>query len=143
MSALPTRLQICHSSSKPLQCCPWCLCLELLTRCSRKHIRAHHPPVQRNAGPFSCPRCFQGFPAKNDLDDHLRQPDVCHITFDQGGADPEDGITQKIIVSLEARTLKLKIDNWVSLWKLLFPRDAAVPDPSKSCTETASWDILT
>lgn len=96
----------------------------------KKHIRAHHPPVQRNAGPFSCPRCFQGFPTKNDLDDHLRQPDVCHITFDQGGSDPEDGITQKIIISLEARTLKLKIDNWVSLWKLLFPRDAAVPDPT-------------
>ncbi|KAK4448464.1 hypothetical protein QBC34DRAFT_426518 [Podospora aff. communis PSN243] len=96
----------------------------------KKHIRAHHPPVQRNAGPFSCPRCFQGFPTKNDLDDHLRQPDVCHITFDQGGADPEDGITQKIIISLEARTLKLKIDNWVSLWKLLFPRDPVVPDPT-------------
>ncbi|KAK1749848.1 hypothetical protein QBC47DRAFT_455681 [Echria macrotheca] len=96
----------------------------------KKHIRAHHPPVQRNAGPFSCPRCFQGFPTKNDLDDHLRAPDVCRITFDQGGADPEDGITQKIIVSLEARTLKLKIDNWVSLWKLLFPADKMVPDPT-------------
>ncbi|KAK5657806.1 hypothetical protein OQA88_2879 [Cercophora sp. LCS_1] len=96
----------------------------------KKHIRAHHPPVQRNAGPFSCPRCFQGFPTKNELDDHLRQPDVCHITFDQGGADPEDGITQKIIMSLEARTLKLKIDNWISLWKLLFPADRTVPDPT-------------
>lgn len=97
----------------------------------RKHIRAHHPPVQRNAGPFSCPRCIQGFPTKNDLDDHLRRPDVCHITFDQGGADPEDGITQKIIVSLEARTLRLKIDNWTSLWRLLFPEDRTIPDPGK------------
>jgi hypothetical protein len=54
---------------------------------------------------------------------------VCHITFDQGGADPEDGITQKIIVSLEARTLRLKIDNWTSLWRLLFPEDRTIPDP--------------
>ncbi|KAK4237349.1 hypothetical protein C8A03DRAFT_34722 [Achaetomium macrosporum] len=95
----------------------------------KKHIRAHHPPVQRNAGPFLCPRCCQGFVSKNDLDSHLRQLDVCRISYDSGGADPEDGITQKIISSLEARSLKAKIDNWVSLWKLLFPSDQVIPDP--------------
>ncbi|KAK4098352.1 hypothetical protein N658DRAFT_455433 [Parathielavia hyrcaniae] len=95
----------------------------------KKHIRAHHPPVQRNAGPFPCPRCCQGFVSKPDLDSHLRQPDVCRISFDSGGADPEDGITQKIISSLEARSLKAKIDNWLSLWKLLFPADQIIPDP--------------
>ena len=100
----------------------------LLTPC-RKHIRAHHPPVQRNAGPFLCPRCCQGFVSKNELDSHLRQLDVCHVSYDSGGADPEDGITQKIISSLEARSLKAKIDNWVSLWKLLFPVDQVIPDP--------------
>ncbi|KAK4144572.1 uncharacterized protein C8A04DRAFT_36564 [Dichotomopilus funicola] len=89
----------------------------------KKHIRAHHPPVQRHAGPFSCPRCSEGFITKNDLDSHLRQPEVCRISFDNGGTDPEDGITQKIISSLEARSLKAKIDNWISLWKLLFPKD--------------------
>ncbi|KAK4161070.1 hypothetical protein QBC43DRAFT_107642 [Cladorrhinum sp. PSN259] len=95
----------------------------------KKHIRAHHPPVQRNAGPFLCPRCCQGFPSKNDLDSHLRQLTVCRLSDDHGGADPEDGITQKIISSLEARSLKAKIDNWVSLWKLLFPHDSVIPDP--------------
>ncbi|SPQ25516.1 859c1dd6-41d9-455e-a6a6-56917532f9c8 [Thermothielavioides terrestris] len=95
----------------------------------KKHIRAHHPPVQRNAGPFLCPRCCQGFSSKNELDSHLRQLDVCHISYDSGGSDPEDGITQKIISSLEARSLKAKIDNWVSLWKLLFPADQVIPDP--------------
>ncbi|KAL2164907.1 hypothetical protein VTH06DRAFT_203 [Thermothelomyces fergusii] len=95
----------------------------------KKHIRAHHPPVQRNAGPFLCPRCCQGFASKNDLDSHLRQLEVCRVSFDSGGADPEDGITQKIISSLEARSLKAKIDNWVSLWKLLFPGDQIIPDP--------------
>jgi hypothetical protein len=85
--------------------------------------------VQRNAGPFLCPRCCQGFVSKNDLDSHLRQLDVCRITYDSGGADPEDGITQKIISSLEARSLKAKIDNWVSLWKLLFPSDQVIPEP--------------
>ncbi|KAK4126486.1 hypothetical protein N657DRAFT_615281 [Parathielavia appendiculata] len=95
----------------------------------KKHIRAHHPPVQRNAGPFPCPRCCQGFVSKPDLDSHLRQPDVCRISFDSGGTDPEDGITQKIISSLEARSLKAKIDNWISLWKLLFPADQVIPDP--------------
>ncbi|KAL2193652.1 hypothetical protein P885DRAFT_72040 [Corynascus similis CBS 632.67] len=95
----------------------------------KKHIRAHHPPVQRNAGPFLCPRCCQGFVSKNDLDSHLRQLEVCRVSFDSGGADPEDGITQKIISSLEARSLKAKIDNWVSLWKLLFPGDQVIPDP--------------
>ncbi len=97
----------------------------------RKHIRAHHPPVQRNAGPFLCPRCCQGFVSKNELDSHLRQLDVCRVSFDSGGADPEDGITQKIISSLEARSLKAKIDNWLSLWKLLFPADQVIPDPGK------------
>ncbi|GAB1319535.1 C2H2-type domain-containing protein [Madurella fahalii] len=95
----------------------------------KKHIRAHHPPVQRNAGPYLCPRCCQGFLSKNDLDSHLRRLDVCRLSFDSGGADPEDGITQKIISSLEARSLKAKIDNWVSLWKLLFPADVDIPDP--------------
>ncbi|KAL2129833.1 hypothetical protein VTI74DRAFT_7263 [Chaetomium olivicolor] len=95
----------------------------------KKHIRAHHPPVQRNAGPFPCPRCCHGFVSKNDLDAHLRQVNVCHVSYDNGGADPEDGITQKIISSLEARSLKAKIDNWVSLWKLLFPADKVIPDP--------------
>ncbi|KAH6632312.1 hypothetical protein F5144DRAFT_248257 [Chaetomium tenue] len=95
----------------------------------KKHIRAHHPPVQRNAGLFHCPRCGQGFVSKTDLDSHLRQVDVCHVSFDSGGADPEDGITQKIISSLEARSLKAKIDNWISLWKLLFPADRTIPDP--------------
>ncbi|KAL2022906.1 hypothetical protein VTK56DRAFT_4437 [Thermocarpiscus australiensis] len=95
----------------------------------KKHIRAHHPPVQRNAGPFSCPRCCQGFVSKTDLDSHLRRLEVCRLSDDTGGADPEDGITQKIISSLEARSLKAKIDNWVSLWKLLFPGDEIVPDP--------------
>lgn len=51
------------------------------------------------------------------------------MSFDSGGANPEDGITQKIISSLEARSLKAKIDNWVSLWKLLFPVDQVIPDP--------------
>ncbi|KAL2177645.1 uncharacterized protein P884DRAFT_223240 [Thermothelomyces heterothallicus CBS 202.75] len=95
----------------------------------KKHIRAHHPPVQRNAGPFLCPRCCQGFVSKNELDSHLRQLEVCRVSYDSGGADPEDGITQKIISSLEARSLKAKIDNWVSLWKLLFPGDQVIPDP--------------
>ncbi|KAL1843045.1 hypothetical protein VTJ49DRAFT_3180 [Mycothermus thermophilus] len=95
----------------------------------KKHIRAHHPPVQRNAGPFLCPRCCQGFASKNALDSHLRQLDVCRISFDSGGADPEDGITQKIIASLEARSHKAKIDNWNSLWRLLFPVDQVIPDP--------------
>ncbi|KAL2267244.1 hypothetical protein VTJ83DRAFT_4521 [Remersonia thermophila] len=95
----------------------------------KKHIRAHHPPVQRNAGPFLCPRCCQGFSSKNALDSHLRQLDVCHVSFDSGGADPEDGITQKIIASLEARSHKAKIDNWNSLWRLLFPVDQVIPDP--------------
>ncbi|KAK0714689.1 hypothetical protein B0H67DRAFT_644527 [Lasiosphaeris hirsuta] len=96
----------------------------------KKHIRAHHPPLQRNSGPFQCPRCFNGFQSKNDVDDHLRQPQLCHVTVDQGGANPEDGITQKIIKSLEARAQNLKIDNWVSLWRLLFPNDKKVPDPA-------------
>jgi hypothetical protein len=55
--------------------------------------------------------------------------EVCRVSFDSGGANPEDGITQKIISSLEARSLKAKIDNWVSLWKLLFPVDQVIPDP--------------
>ncbi|KAK4150597.1 hypothetical protein C8A00DRAFT_17908 [Chaetomidium leptoderma] len=96
----------------------------------KKHIRAHHPPVQRNAGLFHCPRCGQGFVSKNDLDSHLRQLEVCHVSYDSGGANPEDGITQKIISSLEARSLKAKIDNWASLWKLLFPADPTIPNPA-------------
>ncbi|VBB84279.1 Putative protein of unknown function [Podospora comata] len=96
----------------------------------KKHIRAHHPPVQRNAGPFLCPRCCKGFPSKNDLDSHLRQPEPCRLSVDHGGANPEDGITQKIISSLEARSLKAKIDNWKSLWKLLFPHDREIPEPA-------------
>lgn len=87
--------------------------------------------MQRNAGPFLCPRCCQGFVSKNELDSHLRQLDVCRVSFDSGGADPEDGITQKIISSLEARSLKAKIDNWLSLWKLLFPADQVIPDPGR------------
>ncbi|KAK3390621.1 hypothetical protein B0H63DRAFT_492924 [Podospora didyma] len=96
----------------------------------KKHIRAHHPPVQRNAGPFLCPRCRQGFPSKDDFDCHLRQPVVCRLADDQNGSDPEDGITQKIISSLEARSQRSKIDNWNSLWKLLFPTDVRVPGPA-------------
>ncbi|KAK4218615.1 hypothetical protein QBC37DRAFT_274665 [Rhypophila decipiens] len=96
----------------------------------KKHIRAHHPPVQRSAGLFSCPRCCQGFPVKDDLDGHLRQAVMCSVADDQGGANPEDGITGKIITSLEARTVKAKIDNWDSLWKLLFPHDQEIPDPA-------------
>jgi len=69
---------------------------------------------------------------KDDLDRHLRQPVVCRLADDQGGTDPEDGITQKIISSLEARSLKAKIDNWTSLWRLLFPDDARVPDSGRS-----------
>lgn len=94
----------------------------------KKHIRAHHPPVQRNSGPFLCPRCCQGFPSKDEFDIHLRQPVVCRLAEGQDGTDPEDGITQKIISSLEARSQKAKIDNWTSLWKLLFPHDRKVPD---------------
>ncbi|KAK3318962.1 hypothetical protein B0H66DRAFT_253923 [Apodospora peruviana] len=96
----------------------------------KKHIRAHHPPVQRSAGLFLCPRCCQGFPLKDDLDRHLRQAVVCPLADDQGGTNPEDGITQKIISSLEARSVKAKIDNWDSLWKLLFPSDREIPEPA-------------
>ncbi|EAQ87590.1 hypothetical protein CHGG_04209 [Chaetomium globosum CBS 148.51] len=108
----------------------------------KKHIRAHHPPVQRNAGLFHCPRCGQGFVSKTDLDSHLRQVDVCHVSFDSGGADPEDGITQKIISSLEARSLKAKIDNWISLWKLLFPADRTIPDPESKKFLAVLSDLL-
>ncbi|KAK3687700.1 hypothetical protein B0T22DRAFT_378818 [Podospora appendiculata] len=97
----------------------------------KKHIRAHHPPVRRSAGLFSCPRCCQGFSVKHDLDHHLRQQVevMCRIADDQGNSNPEDGITQKIITSLEARSIRAKIDNWNSLWKLLFPDDRSIPDP--------------
>jgi len=66
---------------------------------------------------------------KDDLDGHLRQAVMCSVADDQGGANPEDGITGKIITSLEARTVKAKIDNWDSLWRLLFPHDQDIPDP--------------
>lgn len=99
--------------------------------------------MQRNAGPFLCPRCCQGFVSKNELDSHLRQLDVCRVSFDSGGADPEDGITQKIISSLEARSLKAKIDNWLSLWKLLFPADQVIPDPGRQPSPfSLGWLII-
>jgi len=58
---------------------------------------------------------------------------VCRLADDQSGMDPEDGITQKIISSLEARSVRAKIDNWNSLWKLLFPGDHEIPDPGTCC----------
>ncbi|KAK3935810.1 hypothetical protein QBC46DRAFT_357971 [Diplogelasinospora grovesii] len=100
----------------------------------KKHIRAHHPPIQRSAGPFPCPRCREGFSFKEELDRHLRQPDgtMCRIVSDDTGTDPEDGITEPIITALESRSYKLKIDNWNSLWKVLFPADneRQIPDPT-------------
>jgi hypothetical protein len=65
------------------------------------------------------------------------------VSFDSGGANPEDGITQKIISSLEARSLKAKIDNWVSLWKLLFPVDQVIPDPGSHSPNLLSQAEIT
>ena len=88
------------------------------------HICEHHTLVQKHVGTFSCRRCFQRFGTKSDVDDHLRQQETCGITLGHS-ADPEDGITNKHEVYLRAS------DNWVSLWKLLFPHDRTVPDHSE------------
>jgi len=97
------------------------------------HIRERHTLVQMHAGTFSCPRCSQGFDTKSDLDDHLGQSETWDITFGHS-ADPEDGIpnNDEAIVPLLTRTGKRRVDNWVSLWKFLFPHDRTVPDHSES-----------
>lgn len=44
-------------------------------------------------------------------------------------ADPEDGISPDTFMLMLNRKSESKINNWDSLWRVLFPDDITVPDP--------------
>jgi hypothetical protein len=53
---------------------------------------------------------------------------ICNPRKESSSADPEDGITLGIEEALNGRKADRKIDCWESLWHLLFPQDAEVPE---------------
>ncbi|KAL2195609.1 hypothetical protein P885DRAFT_79048 [Corynascus similis CBS 632.67] len=53
---------------------------------------------------------------------------ICDPRTVPSSADPEEGITSGIEDILNDRKAGTKIDDWTSLWRLLFPGDIEVPD---------------
>ncbi|AEO61273.1 hypothetical protein MYCTH_2070870 [Thermothelomyces thermophilus ATCC 42464] len=69
--------------------------------------------------------------SKMALEEHISvsRDQICDPQEAPSRADPEDGITSGIEEVLNERKTDGKIDDWKSLWRLLFPGDAKIPEP--------------
>ncbi len=74
---------------------------------------------------------------ESTLSRHLQVP-LCFPpnSLGQTDSDPEDGISSDTDGLLRERKSGSKIDNWDSLWRILFPKDMTVPSQCKSQSKT-------
>jgi len=90
---------------------------------NRRHIRNVHKLRHQE----HCPRCKRGFDTKEAVDTHLLAPshEICEV-LPSPPDDFENGINEATEDWLIGRRANTKIDNWKSLWNLLFPNDEVV-----------------
>ncbi|KAI0432820.1 hypothetical protein F5Y09DRAFT_300993 [Xylaria sp. FL1042] len=92
----------------------------------KKHIINCHTQKE----PCVCVRCNKNYRDLFALGEHMKQcpyppPNRPPIQY----TDPEDGIDVKTENILTSRKLYQQINNWITLWALLFPADPIVPRP--------------
>jgi len=113
----PDISQLKYDSQKPSRVL---ICTDTL---NRRHIRNVHKLRHQE----HCPRCKRGFDTKEAVDTHLLAPshEICEV-LPSPPDDFENGINEATEDWLIGRRANTKIDNWKSLWNLLFPNDEVV-----------------
>ncbi|WYZ44557.1 hypothetical protein EsH8_VII_000993 [Colletotrichum jinshuiense] len=88
------------------------------------HLRAHHFKP-------ACPRCGKRFAKLPDPFSSEHTDQDCRVRLQAAAHlqrhNPEDGFDQTIEKRLTSRKNDLKIDDWDSLWRTLFPEDDTIP----------------
>ncbi|KAK3985840.1 hypothetical protein QBC44DRAFT_384508 [Cladorrhinum sp. PSN332] len=95
----------------------------------KRHVRdTHQQPA--SAFPFPCERCNKGFSTKDELKQHIRQPEPCNVMDSEpaGERNPEDGISPEADERLRDRGAR-GITTWQGLWNILFPDDVPASIP--------------
>ncbi|CCC10886.1 hypothetical protein SMACR_04117 [Sordaria macrospora] len=95
----------------------------------KRHIKDLHK--QKTGSVYHCPRCKEEMQSREALDAHIAVPNdrICSPQEGSASGNPEDGITGRVEYWLNNRKANAKIDNWESLWRILFPSDDVVPEP--------------
>jgi len=81
-------------------------------------------------------RCAKGFATAELLEVHCKAIQVCQPSargVPEEEEDPEDGMSTAVEKQLRSRGGKDKIETWIQLFRLLFPKDFRIPSPCK-CT---------
>ncbi|KAI0839397.1 hypothetical protein F5Y06DRAFT_295424 [Hypoxylon sp. FL0890] len=93
----------------------------------KKHLTSIH--FKNDSSTRTCTRCQQQIPLGHNIIAHYEQcpfPPQPHMSSQR--SDPEDGFDKEVESRLKTRGNR-KVEEWVDLYKILFPDDETIPDP--------------
>jgi hypothetical protein len=79
--------------------------------------------------PIHCKRCHEQFKSVEELDCHVLVPkaEVCQLRL----GETTEGMTPDVEKLMRRRRRDTEGEYWEAIYKLLFPKDEAIPNPRK------------